>query len=130
MKINQTSADVKRWSFILPLATPSGNETLRQHHWARAEHKTGLGWLLASALNLQPKIPDATGKRRLTIIRHGKRALDQDNLAAGCKSLIDCLKERRLILDDCPVCCELVFEQVPCGKLTAFTVLILEDVAS
>jgi hypothetical protein len=117
------------WTLQLPYyVTPSGNQTLRQSHWTRAEHKTGLGWLLASVLNLQPKIPDATGKRRLTIIRHGKRALDQDNLAAGCKSLIDCLKERRLILDDCPRDCELIFHQAKCGKLDPHMVLMIEDV--
>ena len=118
-----------RWTITIPVATPSGNSTLRQHWAARAEHKSALGWALASILNRQPKIPPANGKRRLTITRFGKRMLDADNLASGCKALIDCIKERHLILDDCPVCCELVFRQEKCGKDAPKTVLLLEEVA-
>ena len=118
------------WTIKISAATPSGNTTLRQHWAARASHKVTLGWLLASALNHLPKIPDATGRRRLTITRHGKRALDRDNLSAGMKGLIDVIKERHLIIDDRPQDCELVFEQKPCGKAAPWVEILLEEIAS
>ncbi len=117
------------WTITLPLATPSGNTVLRQHFRTRTLENNAMAWHLASALNKLPKIPPATGKRRLIVERHGKKALDADNLAAGAKGLIDCVKERRLILDDNPDVCELVFRQSVNRILEAFTVLILEDVA-
>jgi hypothetical protein len=115
------------WTFQIPIATPSANTFLRQHFRTRAIEKEALGWMLANSLNKQPKIPSATSKRRLTIERHGKRALDADNLAGGCKSLIDCIKERRLILDDNPADCELIFRQVVSTKAAVFTLITLED---
>jgi hypothetical protein len=122
---------VNRWILRLPIVTPSGNETIRQHWAARSEHKSAMGWMLASCLNGQPKIPFASGKRRLTIERHGKRSLDMDNLASGCKSLIDCIKERRLILDDSPEVCEMVFRQVTVSKCEpTYTLVTLENIDS
>ena len=118
-----------RWTVNLPIVTPSGNQTIRQHWVARAEHKSAMGWMLRSALNGIPKVPPATGKRRLTIERHGRKSLDMDNMAAGCKSLIDAIKELRLITDDNPAECELVFCQVLCGKSNPHMVLTLEDCA-
>jgi len=115
------------WTFELPIAMPSGNQTLRQHWSFRSEFKQRLAWLLVSALNGQPKIPSATGKRRLTIVRHGKGRLDQDNLAAGCKALIDVIKERKLILDDNPDDCQLEFRQIVIRGVPPKTVVYLED---
>jgi len=118
-----------KWTIVLPLATPSGNVVLRQHFRTRAVENLAMAWHLAGALNKLPKIPPASGKRRLTVERHGKKALDADNLAAGAKGLIDAVKASRLILDDNPDVCELVFRQSVDRILAAFTVLILEDCA-
>lgn len=116
------------WRIEIPVATPSINELHRYHWTERRRLKEATGWLLASALNKQPKIPRATGPRKLIIERHGKRALDQDNLAGGAKALVDCIKEQRLILDDCPEACELEFRQVVSRKIGPHTVIYLEDV--
>ena len=117
------------WTIKLPIVTPSGNQTLRQHWSRRSRHREDIYWLLTAALNQQDPIPAAAGRRRLTIERHGKKSLDADNLAAGCKTLIDVVKSRKLIRDDNPTNCELVFRQVVNRILAPYTLLILEDCA-
>ena len=118
------------WTITIEAATPSPNELNRMHWAERRRLKETFGWLLASALNKLPKIPTATGPRRLVIERHGRKALDQDNLAGGCKSLIDCIKEQRLILDDNPNVCQMEFRQVVSRKGGPHTTIYLEDIAS
>lgn len=117
------------WTLTIDVPTPSLNEVRRQHWAQTAREKAAMGWRLVGALNRVPAIPRATGARRLIIERHGKRALDLDNLAGGAKSLVDAIKERGLILDDAPGKCELVFRQVVSKKNAPCTVIYLEDVA-
>ena len=118
------------WKIVVEMPTPSPNELNRMHWAERRRLKETFGWLLASALNKLPKIPKATGPRRLVIERHGRKALDQDNLAGGAKGLVDCIKEQRLILDDCPELCSMEFKQVINKKNGSHTVIYLEDIDS
>ena len=117
------------WIITIPQATPSPNELNKMHFMERHRLKQTFGWLLAGALNKQPKIPKATGPRILIIERHGKKAMDQDNLAGGCKALIDCIKDKGLILDDSPDLCRMEFRQVVSRQDGAFTVIYLGDAA-
>lgn len=48
----------------------------------------------------------------LCITRRSTRLLDADNLAGGCKPLIDQLRYARLIPDDDPASVEILFRQV------------------
>lgn len=115
------------WTFKLDYVTPSLNEIRSQHWAAQTRGKTALGWILVSSLNQRPAIPLATGKRRVTITRHGKGQLDRDNLFGGAKDLVDAIKARRLILDDNPDACELIVKQVVDRKATPHTVVTIED---
>lgn len=116
-----------RWIFEVDFLIPSANE-LNIMHWAtRYRMKEKLGWMLRSTLNGIPKIPVAMGKRRLTLIRLGKRSLDKDNLYAGAKMLVDCIKEMRLLVDDDPDWVDLQVEQEKCGRSKPRTRIILED---
>ena len=117
------------WTFTLPCPTPSLNEIQSQHWTFKVEAKKALGWRLASSLNKIKRIPNAKGKRRLTIIRHGKGRLDRDNLVGGCKWLVDAIKDRGLLLDDDEASVELVVSQVVSRKDGAHTVIYLEDCA-
>ena len=116
------------WIIKVEAATPSPNELNRMHWAERRRLKETFGWLLASALNKLPKIPKATGPRKLIIERHGRKVLDQDNLVSGAKAVVDCIKERRLILDDCPSACSMEFRQVVSRRDGPHTVVILEDI--
>lgn len=53
---------------------------------------------------------------RLLITRYGSRLLDADNLAGGCKPLIDAVRRSGLISDDDPKSVELVFAQYQCKR--------------
>jgi len=119
-----------RWTFTLPFPTPSLNE-IHGHHWAWGrEQKAILQWQLLSALNRAEPIPKAKGKRTLAICRHGKGSLDRDNLVGGCKWLVDAIKQRGLILDDCDASCHLVVTQVVNRKIAPYTEITIEESAA
>lgn len=50
-------------------------------------------------------------RHRVTITRCGSRLLDVDNLAGGCKPLVDALRYAGYITNDDPASVELVFRQ-------------------
>ena len=121
--------NITAWTFNLDFPTPSLNE-IQGWHWSHAGiEKMTIGWKLASVLNKLPPIPPATGKRRLTIIRHGRGRLDRANLYGGVKWLEDAIKDRGLLLDDRDKFCDLVVEQVISRKVQPFTEVILEEIA-
>lgn len=116
-----------RWTFEVDFLIPSANE-LNIMHWAtRYRMKEKLGWTLRSALNKIPPIPKATAKRKLTLIRLGKRSLDKDNLYAGAKMLMDCIKGLKLLVDDDPDWVDLHVDQEKCGRTKPRTRVIIED---
>jgi Holliday junction resolvase RusA-like endonuclease len=82
---------------VIPMATPSLNETQRMH-WGRRSRE-GKQWLAMVAL-LCRDVPRATGRRHVTIERFGVRELDKDNAYGGAKVLVDCLKKLGIIIND------------------------------
>lgn len=115
------------WTFSLACVTPSLNE-IQGWHWSHARTaKKALKVYVAAGLNAVPKIPLATGKRRLTIVRHGHGSLDKANLVGGVKWLEDEIKVRGLLVDDRDEFCELVVSQVVSRKAPLRTVVTLED---
>lgn len=105
-------------SVRLPTLTPSGNTTLRQH-WAhrQRDRKTWTVQLLhALGVNKHWEHRLTTpARRRVRITRYARRSLDADNLAAGCKQLVDALRDVRLIWDDSPAFADLEFVQAACA---------------
>lgn len=107
--------------------SPSLNDFMYSHWRKHQAAKKHWAWLLKRAAG---SVEAATGKRRLTVERHGKRPLDQDNLVGGCKRVIvDNLRAMGLIVDDDDRHLELVCRnvQLPSGE-QPYTVLVLEDV--
>jgi Holliday junction resolvase RusA-like endonuclease len=115
------------WTLDIPIPTPSLND-IQGKHWAivRAT-KRNMAMALMIAMNRAPEIPKATGKRKLVIIRRGKGTLDQDNLAGGCKGLIDAIKAEGLILDDDQGSIEVEFHQA-ITKSDPHTVVTIEEI--
>lgn len=116
---------------VIPEATPSLNVWQRKH-WA-AKKRDRQRWahmLLAEIMRLGGKqAVTASGKRRLTIERHGRRVLDDDNRVGGCKGLIDELRAFGLLVDDDPRHLELVAVDLGVAKgQSPHSVLVLEDV--
>lgn len=124
------------WTFVLPWATPSLN-AIKVMHWAKLKRLKSQ-WL-ELLLYKSIKIPRATGKRRITIIRFGARQLDHDNFVGGCKEvLVDNIRasggtakrQRRgvgIILDDDSSGAEINYFQVKCSKGDQRTEVKVED---
>lgn len=116
---------------IIPEPTPSLNEWQRMHWAARKKLQKRWGrmlhakWLASGGMQMLDR---AKGRRRVTIERYGMRVLDPDNLAAGCKPVLDELRALGLLLDDTPAMLELVCrnEKRSKGDLP-HTILVIED---
>ena len=90
---------------VIPSITPSNNELIRMHHFARGRLKDNLIKQLAVAINnsgLQVTQMTAPGKRAVKITSYRKGVLDKDNLVGGMKVLIDAIKDIGLLWDDSP----------------------------
>lgn len=113
---------------VIGEATPSLNETLRMH-WAR-RRAMATQWSFALAIGFSAAdASKANGKRKLTIERRGRRLLDEDNLAGGCKFVIDAVKKLGYLVDDDPAWLELVVTQSTIKRADSpHTVLTLCDV--
>lgn len=116
-----------RWELTINEASPSRNLFFHKH-WS-VEYHSKMRWLaLIRAAPGFLGIPKATGKRRLTIERHG-RHIDPDNLIGGAKGIIDNLVALKLLVDDNEKYVESHGKCIPLtrGKKPK-TVLILEDI--
>lgn len=125
------------WTFVLPWPTPSLN-AIKVMHWAKLKRLKAQWFELLLYKSI--KVPRATAKRRITIVRFGARELDHDNFVGGCKEvLVDNLRapggtEKRkrkgvgLILDDDSIHAEINYFQVKCDKEDQRTEITVEDV--
>jgi hypothetical protein len=116
---------------FIPEATPSLNVWERTHfRKKKRERERWAKMLLAEIARLGgPHALKAAGKRRLTVERHGKRKLDDDNRAGGCKGLIDEIRRFGLLVDDKTAYLELVTLDFPLGKgMKPHTVLLFEEI--
>jgi hypothetical protein len=111
----------------IPEASPSLNK-YAYSHW-RVRHADKKRWaLMLLAESRRAGATKATGKRRLTIERHGRRKLDPDNLIGGAKGMIDELRALGLLLEDTDNALELAAINVPLGRgQKPHTVLVLQD---
>jgi hypothetical protein len=117
----------------IPYPTPSGNVTLREHWRSLAQRKRWLAWKIrVKVLAAHPPLERAA----ITITRHGSRALDHDNLVAGCKALLDVLKPPGrsnpqglgVIAGDEPHRLTVEYRQVRCKRKDEKTVVEIEAV--
>lgn len=79
------------WTLIVPEVPPSGN-IIKRLHWTRYSDLLERWFFLVRCTDGFLDIPEATGRRRLVIIRRGVRPLDRDNLYASMKPVIDVLR--------------------------------------
>lgn len=116
-----------RWTIVINRPSPSLNDFKGKHWGGQYRIKNAWAWAIRASPGFL-SIPKATGKRRLTIERHG-RAMDLDNLIGGAKCCItDNLRHLGLLVDDDPAHLDI---QGRCVALPrggkSYTVLILED---
>jgi hypothetical protein len=67
-----------------------------------------------------------TGRIKVTITRRGPKLLDVDNLAGGCKPLIDALRYEGVIPNDDPGTIELAFRQFKTRREDQGTEVLIE----
>jgi len=72
---------------------------MRMHHHARKRLRDQYERIFRSHVNLWNRAQPRSFKH-VSIIRHGVRELDYDNLVGGCKLLLDALSRAGLIWDD------------------------------
>jgi hypothetical protein len=114
-------------TFTIQKATPSQNETDRMH-WAK-RRLLAKEWALLIMEQIRARaLTRATGKRRLTVERHGKRELDEANAYGGVKQVIDEMVRLGLLVDDDPKHLSVTVKCEPLAtKTNPFTVFTLED---
>lgn len=103
---------------------PAYANELMSGHWAKAGRLKAKDAHQLTVAKLVNKIPDATGKRRLslTISRNKGRVPDAD---APLKSFLDAAKRSGLIIDDSRDWCEWTPAQFVTGP--PGTVIVIED---
>lgn len=118
------------WEFVLEHEIQSLNARISNvgaSRWRYAAERDAWSWLVRAA-KAKHGITPAAGRRRLTLVRiyaRGQRELDRDNLAGGCKPLVDAIVREGLIRDDKRKWCELHHDQEP-GTERAVRVLLEE----
>lgn len=126
MTPSATLTETGELRIVLPWPTPSNNEIRKMHPQAYARRKRELIMVLQLLTRNCRRI--AVCRRRVSIERHGSRALDRDNLFGGCKILLDALRAAGgLLIDDSPKWLELDVINVKSKRVDAHTVVIVED---
>lgn len=88
---------------------PNGPQGLFRMHWA-ARHKYFQRWAWLIRVHcLPPDMP--IDPATVNVIQHRKRKLDEDNLWASCKPILDGLRANGIIADDSPDHCKLIVWQ-------------------
>lgn len=80
------------------------------------------------AVRLLQRIPVATRRRRVTLTRNfggRQREFDRDNLATGCKLVVDAMVRERLLVDDSSAHAEINYTQQRVAPI-GLTVLLEE----
>jgi len=114
-------------TLTIPELTPSLNIT-RAGHW-RTRHQRRKHWsmlVLVAKSEARAFSVQKLERARVTIQRHGGRKLDEDNLAGGCKDLIDGLRDNGFIENDDPDHLTVRFEQHPGTRTPRQTIITIE----
>lgn len=99
--------------FSLPGVTPSQNELDGKHwtvkHRLKTEWHEVVGWIAR-------RNPGKATHARVEIVRVSKRLLDDLNVPAGCKWLLDAFVELGWLVDDSREWCRVTTDQRLCEK--------------
>lgn len=82
------------WRLVIPQVPKSGNLLLRMH-WARYHQILQSWYYLLRGADGFLDVTRPQGKRYVTIVRHGIRKLDRDNLYSSMKPVVDVLRQPR-----------------------------------
>tara|TARA_Y100000310_G_scaffold337443_1_gene424518 strand:- start:3147 stop:3776 length:630 start_codon:yes stop_codon:yes gene_type:complete len=100
--------------FIVDGLTESQNPWERMHYFQRMEDKQYWQWAVKAAFGVNHHLPKES-KRRVHIIRIAVRLLDDQNVPAGCKYLVDALEDFGHIYKDSRRYTRVTFDQRKCS---------------
>lgn len=136
---NPDAQATARWEFSIPRAIKSLNRATsnrggrsKSARAAQRKHRDELAaWMWYFRLAARTNgIGPARGRRRVTLTRimQGReRPFDRDNLAGGCKVVVDAMVHEHLLVDDKPALAEIHYAQERGGK--AGLHVLLEELA-
>jgi hypothetical protein len=88
-----------KFELTITMATPSLNKYAFSH-W-RTQYRDKQEWHAALLVaSRQAGATKATGKRRITVLRCGRKMLDIDNAIGGLKPILDGMRKLELLVDD------------------------------
>ena len=91
---------------------PNGPRGLLRMHWARRRrYNESWSWQIRKALGYPGILEAAPDKACVTVVQYRRRLMDEDNLYASCKPILDALVDWQLLYDDSPGHCELTVRQ-------------------
>lgn len=99
--------------FSVEMVSQSQNPWERQHWTARMKDKEDWFWLVKAAAGVKDP---AKEKKHVHIIRVGERLIDDQNVPAGCKYLVDALQAFGHIWRDSRSWTRVTFDQRKCRK--------------
>jgi Holliday junction resolvase RusA-like endonuclease len=96
----------------IPEAYAPLNRMLGETWSKRIQTRRRWAWLVRQAKLAARVFPEAPiARARVTIVRHGRRICDPDNLIGGAKGTIDCLVREGILANDTPAHVELIITQ-------------------
>ena len=99
---------------ILEGLTESQNVWERMHYRKRMEDKEYWLWSVKAAFGVNHHLPEGA-KRQIHIVRVARRLIDDQNLPAGCKYLVDALEKFRHVYKDSRKYTRVTFDQRKCS---------------
>lgn len=105
------------WSIHIDREVKSGNAhvfNVGASRWSYKRDRDAWQWEFR-AWRLGARIPSATGRRRVTLIRHytgRQRPFDGDNLQTGLKSCVDAMVREKLLVNDDAANAEISYAQI------------------
>lgn len=102
---------MKKISFSIDAVSQSQNPWERIHWSARAKDKDYWFWLIKAKLGVKEPLKE---QRLVHIVRVGERMIDDQNVPAGCKYIVDALQTFGHIYRDSRQWTRVTFDQRKC----------------
>ncbi len=120
-----------RWEFHIGREVKSGNDRVNNVGGSRWRYRQVRDEWFCDVANIAGinAVTRASSLRRVTLTRcygKGQRAFDRDNLATGCKPIVDAMVRSGLLVDDNPRHAEIHYKQIKNNGRVGLLVVIEE----
>lgn len=118
---------------------PPTMNVIKRMHWAKYRQvRNHIAWLVRAALAGHPLPADPIQRCKITIVRHGRNLVDEDNLPSSAKMILDVLQPHSkthpsgigVIQSDAPEYARIHVTQERAGKADVRMVIRIEEVCA